>query len=219
MEDADQALAYAHADFSEPHDMFVALLRDRLDVPTEAADLLVDLGCGPGDVTMRFARAFPRTRIDGVDGSRAMLDLGVAAVARARLDERVRLCLARLPDDPLPEPRYDGVISNAMLHHLSDPTVLWQAVKRAAVPGAWVFVMDLRRPATLADARRLVETYAAEEAEVLKRDFYNSLLAAYRPEEVQEQLQLCGLASLVVEAVGDRHLIVHGRLEPGSQAS
>lgn len=211
MDDAEQALAYARADFSEPHDMFVALLRDRLGDRT-SAEHVIDLGCGPADVTLRFARAFPHTRIDGIDGSHAMLELGVAAVASAGLEGRVRLHLARLPDDPLPRPCYEGVISNAMLHHLADPTVLWLSVKQAGAPGVWVFVMDLRRPASQVDARDLVETYAAGEAEVLRRDFYNSLLAAYRPEEVRGQLERCGLASLDVEAIGDRHLIVHGRL-------
>ena len=50
--------------------------------------------------------------------------------------------------------------------------------------------------------------YSRDEPEVLRRDFYNSLLAAYRPEEVREQLDRAGLKRLRVEAVSDRHWLV-----------
>ena len=59
MDDEAQALAYARADFAEPHDRFVALLRERVGAPAGRA---LDLGCGPGDVTFRVARAFPAVR-------------------------------------------------------------------------------------------------------------------------------------------------------------
>ena len=47
---------------------------------------------------------------------------------------------------------------------------------------------------------------------MLKRDFHQSLLAAYTPDEVRAQLATAGLDQLKVEAVSDRHLIVWGRI-------
>ena len=47
---------------------------------------------------------------------------------------------------------------------------------------------------------------------VLRTDFYNSLLAAYRLDEVEEQLVKGGLEGLRVEVVSDRHFIAFGRL-------
>jgi hypothetical protein len=38
------------------------------------------------------------------------------------------------------------------------------------------------------------------------------LLAAYRPEEIAAQLVRVNLSCLEVEAVGDRHVVVHGHL-------
>ena len=67
------------------------------------------------------------------------------------------------------------------------------------------------RPADAAAARALVEQSAAGEPEVLRRDFYNSLLAAFEPAEVREQLELAGLAQLEVLEVSDRHMLVRGR--------
>ena len=72
--------------------------------------------------------------------------------------------------------------------------------------------MDLRRPDTREQAGRLMQEYSGNEPEVLRRDFFNSLLAAYRPEEIAAQLALVNLSGLQVESVGDRHVVVYGHL-------
>ena len=46
------------------------------------------------------------------------------------------------------------------------------------------------------------------EPPVLKRDFYNSLLAAFEIEEVRAQLAAAGMSGLSVRTVSDRHLLV-----------
>lgn len=210
MLDPEQALAYAQADFEAPHSRFVELFRERFAAETIEGQVL-DLGCGPGDIAMRFARAFPACRVDGVDGSQTMIEAGDDALRRSGVSERVRLVRCLLPKDPPPQPRYDAVISNSLLHHLHDPTVLWEAVRRYARPDAPVFIMDLMRPQSRAAAQALVDEHAAGEPEILRRDFYNSLLAAFRLEEIEAQLLAAGLGSFKVEAVSDRHLIVFGR--------
>jgi len=211
MSDPEQARAYASADFSVPHDQLVELFRSRIGDPGQDAFLL-DLGCGPGDVTIRFARAFPTVRIHGIDASEPMLALGRQAVQWAGLSDRIELYGGHLPEALLPRDCYHGVLSNSLLHHVVHPSVLWRTVRRAAGAGAWIFVMDLRRPEDEADARTLVDLHAAGEPEVLRQDFYNSLLAAYRPAEIEEQLHCEGLDRLQIEAVGDRHVVVWGRL-------
>lgn len=209
MDDAAQARAYAEADFSEPHERFVALFRQRFPDLAPGSRVL-DLGCGPGDITLRFARAHPACRVHGVDGAAAMLQHAEAQLAHSGLGARIRYIHGYLPDTRLPS-RYDAVISNSLLHHLADPAVLWQAIRRHGRPGAVVFVMDLLRPASREAAAALVACYAADEPEVLRHDFFHSLLAAYRPDEVAAQLAAAGL-DLGVEVVSDRHLTVSGRL-------
>ena len=89
--------------------------------------------------------------------------------------------------------------------------VLWQSVNQFAKPGAAIFVMDLMRPDSREQAEDMRRQYAANEPQILQQDFYNSLLAAYTPEEVRAQLHEAGLEHLKVEEVSDRHLIVSGR--------
>ncbi len=209
MLDDAQARAYASADFDEPHRRFLDLLRDKL--PTLAAGgMALDLGCGPGDVTLRFARAFPQWSIDAVDGSAAMLALARKAVAGSDLASRVVFHEAVLPVRSLPRESYDFVFCNSLLHHLAEPATLWSSVARSLRPGGLVFVMDLMRPACPEAAQALVEQHASGEPAVLRSDFHNSLLAAFRPAEVREQLELASLGQLEIEVVSDRHFIVWG---------
>jgi trans-aconitate methyltransferase len=134
----EQARQYAEADFAEPHDHFIALLSRRLPDLANRGEAL-DLGCGPGDVTLRFARAFPGWSVDGVDGSPTMLAFAHAALAPATPTSQVHFAHAYLPADSPPRDAYDLVYSNSLLHHLEDPNVLWSSVARYARLGSAVF--------------------------------------------------------------------------------
>jgi len=212
MDEAGQARAYAEADFSEPNQLFVDTFRARF--PRFDGRSVLDLGCGPADICIRLARVLPGARVIGVDGARAMLDLARAAVDASGLAQQVQLIETRLGADSKLEGSFDAVVSNSLLHHLSDPAALWGAVWRHGVPGAPVMVMDLMRPESPEAAQAIVDEYSGDEPEVLRRDFYNSLCAAYRPDEVREQLREAGFEDMSCEAVSDRHLLVWGRRPP-----
>jgi len=214
MDDDQQARAYALADFEQPHDNFVALFKQTFYTTGSQQKSLtgpvLDLGCGPADVTIRFARQFPECHILGIDGAEAMLTYGRQAVDRAGLTQRITLQKVYLPSNNIPPQEYQAIISNSLLHHLNDPMVLWQTVCQYAQSGTLLFVMDLMRPRSESAADELVEEYAAQEPDILKHDFYNSLLAAYTVAEVEEQLERQGLVNLNVKPVSDRHFIVTG---------
>lgn len=71
----------------------------------------------------------------------------------------------------------------------------WQAVVQWAGPGALV-----------------VERHAADAPAFLRRDFANSLAAAFPPQEVEAQMGAAGLTCLKVKTVEDRYLEVSGQL-------
>ncbi|MSU58428.1 MAG: class I SAM-dependent methyltransferase [Pedosphaera sp.] len=211
MSDAKQAKAYAQADFESAHSSYPKLFAKKFPKRSQRAHAL-DLGCGPCDVTIRFAQANPGYSFHAVDGSAAMLKFGRAAVRRAKLSRRIKLIEGFIPGAPIPHRTYDVIISSSFLHHLHEPQVLWQTIRNYSKAGTMVFVPDLRRPATKAKARAMVKKYADDEPAVLRRDFYNSLLAAFTPAEVRRQLLRAGLGELRVEIVSDRHMIVFGKI-------
>jgi ubiquinone/menaquinone biosynthesis C-methylase UbiE len=162
-------------------------------------------------VLLRLARATPEARITAVDGSGPMLRLARQAVTAAGLEARIHLVEACLPAMPFGARTFDTVLSKDLLHHLADPRALWDEVARLGRPGAAVCVMDLVRPATREAAETIVSRAARNESPVLQQDFFNSLCAAFTPDEVRQQVSAAGLA-FDVSPIGERHLLVAGTL-------
>ncbi len=210
MDDPAQALAYARADFAAVNQAFVD--RFRAAFPEFTSGRMVDLGCGPADIPIRLVRALPSMHVTAVDASESMLDLARRALAAAGLAERVRLVAGRLPGLPLPERGFDAVISNSLVHQLPDPVSFWREARRLARPGDPILVVDLIRPDTPVAADAIVEKYSGGEDPILKRDFFNSLCAAFTPDEVAAHLRAAGLAHLTAEVISDRHWAVSGPL-------
>ena len=217
MDGAEQAAAYAAADFSASDGAVVARLQELF--PGGLGPRLIDLGCGPGNISFLLAELQPTPPlVVGIDGSAAMLALAEAELQRRSLRQpalaqRLQFRLSCLPDPALPG-GFSAVVSNSLLHHLHDPAVLWGAVRQLAAPGARLYVKDLRRPADGPAAQALLQRHAAEAPPVLQRDYLASLHAAFTPGEVEQQLQAAGLAEqLQVAPADDRYLEVWGRLD------
>ncbi len=209
MDDEAQAEAYAGTDFSEPHEAFVTYFKERF--PGFTSGEILDIGCGTGDVIIRCARSFPKVHITGIDGADAMLAIAERDIASHGYSDRIKLNKCLLPDPEVSDMKYDAVISNSILHHLADHSVLWDTVKNCARPDAPIFIMDLYRPDTPDIASALVEEHASDASAQLKEDFYNSLLAAYTPDEITDQLRAPGLEQLNIEKVSDRHVLIWGK--------
>lgn len=209
MDDAAQARAYAQADFAEENQGFVDRFREYF--PDWAGGHVVDLGCGPADIPIRFLRSFPDARVTAMDASRPMLDLAGEAIAGAGLANRITLHCERFQSLDLRE-QADALLSNSLLHHVPNPLQFWFRLKQWAKPGACVLVMDLLRPDSPEAAQALVDQYAANEDPILKRDFYHSLLAAFTEDEVAAQLAEMNLSRLLIDVPDDRHWVVGGIL-------
>ena len=211
MDSEAQTLAYAQADFEEANQLFAQNFLDRFP-GLAGSGHLADLGCGPGDIAIRLAHALPGWRVTGIDAGENMLRRAREHPGYGPLAERVSFRHAYLPDPSLPKGEWDAVISNSLLHHLPDPQALWSSIRLLGASGAAVQVMDLVRPESESAAMDLVDRYAEGAPEILREDFYNSLLAAYTVTEVEQQLEQAGLVSIKVGNVSDRHWMASGTL-------
>jgi len=221
MEAAAQVRAYADADFSAGDAAVVERLAALAGAAGAGLDAdgarLIDLGCGPGNISLRLLERYPAARVLGIDGSAAMLK----EAARRRQQwgsggQRLDLACHTLPAAALEQGELAGsaagLVSNSLLHHLHEPAVLWQTVQSLAAPGAFLYLRDLRRPDSPARAAELLARHLSAAPAVLQRDYLASLHAAFTPQEVAAQLARAGLGSLQVAPLDDRYLEVWGVL-------
>ena len=104
----------------------------------------------------------------------------------------------------------DAAISNSLLHHVPNPLQFWHKLRLVVKPGSPVLVMDLLRPDSPEDAQAIVDRYASDAPDILRRDFYHSLLAAFTEDEIGAQLAQMNLTRLLIDVVDDRHWVVGG---------
>jgi len=111
---------------------FVELLA-RVDASPVAVASVVDLGCGPGNLTRLLAQRWPGAEVTGVDASPEMI-----AAARAGGDE-VRFEVADLRTWLASSPAgVDVLVSNATLQWVPDHLELLPALLDAVAPGGWL---------------------------------------------------------------------------------
>jgi trans-aconitate 2-methyltransferase len=107
-------------------------LRPALDLlarmPVETPRLVVDLGCGPGNLTPYLKARWPGARVLGVDGSAEMLAKARAAVEGA---EFVQADIGAWTPDAAP----DAIYSNAALHWLDAHDGLFPRLLGLLAPG------------------------------------------------------------------------------------
>ncbi len=98
-------------------------------VAAEAPRLVVDLGCGPGNLTATLGQRWPGARVQGWDSSPEM----VAAATERGVDARLGGIA-----DWVPEPDTDVVISNAALQWVPEHRELLRRWTAELASGAWL---------------------------------------------------------------------------------
>ena len=216
----DQVIAYSDADFScgdhSVIERLSQLMEQALPVLPEAA-LILDLGCGPGNISERLAVRWPLSNVIGLDGASSMIGM-----ANQRLSDvcpaikNLSYLLVDLSQCCLGDiPQINGasvIVSNSLLHHLHNPQMLWTSVEQLAEPNALILHRDLRRPSNEQEVDALCAHYVRHAPTVLQRDFRASLIAAFTTDEVRDQLDQAGLRHFTVTEIGDRYLEVCGQM-------
>jgi ubiquinone/menaquinone biosynthesis C-methylase UbiE len=198
----EEAKVYSQADFSEVNQAFAERV---LEVIPHPGRILIDLGCGPGDILVRIFRMAPEFFLLGLDGSKAMLAYANERIKREGLENKIYLIKGDAKKLSFPDDCFDVVISNSLVHHLLDPLPFWKEVRRVTKPEGIILIRDLCRPDTTEVAWHIVERESGAEPQLLKNLFFYSLRASFTVDEVKEQLIRAGLKSLKVRMSSDRH--------------
>ncbi len=124
----------------------VQIALEVLPFPKAAALRAIDLGIGTGYFTERFLNNFPNSRVLGIDGAQAMIELAKARLTS--LASRVQFVIGDFRQLQELDPdagSIDVVFSAYALHHLSrrDKETVLRQVVQLLVPGGWFVNADL----------------------------------------------------------------------------
>lgn len=166
---------------------------------------ILDLGTGTALIPIEICRQSPNASVLAVDAAEQMLAVGRQNVEKAGLAGRIRLELVDAKRLPYRDGQFAAVISNSIVHHLSDPGVAIGEAWRVTAPGGIVFFRDLFRPDSESVLRSLVETYAGGANDHQKQMLADSFRAALTVDEVRRLVAPLGVAPETVCATSDRH--------------
>jgi 2-polyprenyl-3-methyl-5-hydroxy-6-metoxy-1,4-benzoquinol methylase len=204
MDDAMQADAYANANFTVSNRLYLDYILD--DLKRDVISVL-DVGCGPGDVLLDLASRMENAVFEGIDGSDRMVQIANQKIQTSNLQNRVTITVGRIPVESHSGKTYELLLCKDVLHHIAKPLLFWEELKKLSNDNTVMYVMDLIRPDSNKTARDIVEKEARNEPEILKIDFYNSLLAAYTIDEIKQQLETIKLPYRI-EKLGKYHFMV-----------
>ena len=105
---------------------------------------LLDVGCGPGTITVEFADRLAPGRVVG-------LDAAAAAIEKAREFERPNLDFleANVYELPFDDDSFDIAHTHQTLHHLADPVAALREMRRVTRPGGIVAAREVDYAGTI----------------------------------------------------------------------
>jgi len=166
---------------------------------------VLDVGTGTAQVPIALCQRLATVRVVGVDLAVHMLSIGNENVCRAGLRDRVTLERCDAKRLPYADCRFAAVMSNSIVHHIPEPSVVLGEMIRVLQPGGWLFVRDLMRPEDDAMLQHLVATYAAGANAHQRQLFAQSLHAALTLDEVRDRVEALGYCPAEVQQTSDRH--------------
>lgn len=175
---------------------------------------VLDIGTGPADIAILLAQRAPGLRVLAIDLGEHMLATARENVRRAGLANRVEIRKADAKSTGLPSGAFDMVISNSLVHHIPEPSLLFREMNRVARHGAALFIKDLHRPATDAELEHLVRVYAKGCTEYQRRGFWESLHAGLTVAEVSAICESLEIPAVDVRRCSDRHWCLERRALP-----
>jgi demethylmenaquinone methyltransferase/2-methoxy-6-polyprenyl-1,4-benzoquinol methylase len=107
---------------------------------------VLDLATGTADLALLIAKTHPDARIDGVDPSVKMLEIGRTKAVAAGAGERVSLSVGTAEQLAFPDRTFDGVSIAFGIRNVTDRPRALREMARVTRPGGRVAILELSEP-------------------------------------------------------------------------
>ena len=222
MVEKEQVISYDEADFSEGEVNLINqinyyLLRKNISLGEK--DLIVDLGCGPGNISEKLAIKWPNTEVVGIDGSKEMIlraEYNKSISTNQKKLKNLSYICSDIKDiksnNFLLKKRISLLVSNSLIHHITNLEDFFNTIRSLSSNITVNFHKDLKRPSDEKSALKLKKQCSTKYNEILTNDYYASLRASYTFKELKNFTLENNLSSLDVFEEGDNYLIVYGNV-------
>ena len=222
MNKKSQVKAYTAADFSLGEINLIKFISNYLEINNinlSKNDLIVDLGCGPGNISEKLSERWPDVNVLGIDGSHEMIKEAESKKFKNKIINKYRnlnyVCadIREISSHEIVSKRkITLLVSNSFLHHIIDIDNFFEFIINLSTKETINFHKDLIRPKDENTALKLKAKCAQKHSSILTGDYYASLKAAYRIKEVQEKIFEYNLNSMNVIEESKEYLIVYGKV-------
>ncbi len=222
MDKKEQVVSYDEADFSEGEDNLIKQINYYLtknNIALDEKNLIVDLGCGPGNISEKLSIRWPKAEVVGIDGSNEMIIKAISnkksSKNKCKLKNLKYIC-ADIKDFELKEITSKNeitlLVSNSLIHHITHLDDFFKSIIRISNNQTINFHKDLKRPSNEKKAIKLKEKLSKKYNKILINDYYASLRASYTYKELKDFTLVNNLPYLDVFEDGDQYLIIYGKV-------
>lgn len=174
-------------------------------------DTVVDLACGPANQLAMVARLNPDIQFIGVDLSEPMLERARELIGRQGL-KNVSFRHGDITDlSSFADKSIDAVMSTMALHHLPTVGMLGQTyaeVARILKDGGGVYMADFGRLKRHESIEYFANQYVDKQPKLFTEDYYNSLRAAFTPEDFAEATKALEGRARIYKTAGLAYMVV-----------
>jgi ubiquinone/menaquinone biosynthesis C-methylase UbiE len=157
---------------------------------------VLEVGPGPGYVSIETARLLPEVEVVGLDISETMVEIATQNAAEYGVLEQVAFRQGDASNMPFEDSSFDFVISCGSLHHWKEPTRIFREIHRVLRPGCCALVDDLRRDVP---KECIEEWVSAHKSRFMRWGARHSFSEAYTPQEIKDLLEGSGFETFDVK--------------------
>jgi len=222
MNKKSQVKAYCAADFSLGEINLIKFISNYLkinNINLSKNDLIVDLGCGPGNISEKLSERWPDVKVLGIDGSKEMIREAESRMFKNKIMGKYGnlnyLCsdIRKISSHEIfSRKEITLLVSNSFIHHIIDIDNFFEFIINLSNKQTINFHKDLIRPKDEKTALKLKDKCSQKYSAILTNDYYASLKASYRRNEIQKKILELDLESMNVIEESAEYLIVYGKV-------